>query len=280
MSWFPIPHSLFSENTRFKRLSFAEKGRYFHLCYLASKAIPRGLIREDDEDVAYELSMDVADWRTFKAKLRVRGLIDFQPNGITLVAWSADTSVSVDSGLDRRGKGAYPLHVLPPTLEGAAMVLELESAQYERSRAVVPHPQPPSGFIDKTKWLMAYNGHRPENWRSCRVVAPELERRIQILIAVCGSEDEAISVLTLALQGIRIEDQGFYREVRWSLATLLDPAHLNQRVLDIAADAQEQGLNPDAIAASGLTEADLSLARYAQWKRNKMALKDKGKRDA
>ena len=127
---------------------------------------------------------------------------------------------------------------------------------------------------------MAYNGHRPENWRSCRVVAPELERRIQILIAVCGSEAEAISVLTLALQGIRIEDQGFYREVRWSLATLLDPAHLNQRVLDIAADAQEQGLNPDAIAASGLTEADLSLARYAQWKRNKMALKDKGKRDA
>ena len=280
MSWFPIPHSLFSENTRFKRLSFAEKGRYFHLCYLASKSIPRGLIREDDEDVAYELSMDVADWRTFKAKLRVRGLIDFQPNGITLVAWSVDASVSVDSGLDRRGKGAHPLHVLPPTLEGAAMVLELESAQYERSRAVVPHPQSPSGFIDKTKWLMAYNGHRPENWRSCRVVAPELERRIQILIAVCGSEAEAISVLTLALQGIWIEDQGFYRQVRWSLATLLDPAHLNQRVLDIAADAQEQGLNPDAIAASGLTEADLSLARYAQWKRKKMALKDKWKRDA
>ena len=278
MSWFPIPHSLFSENTRFKRLSFAEKGRYFHLCYLASKAIPRGLIREDDEDVAYELSMDVADWRTFKAKLRVRGLIDFQPNGITLVAWSAETSV--DAGLDRRGKGAYPLHLLPPTLEGETTVLELESVQYERSRAVVPHPQPPSGFIDKTKWLMAYNGHRPENWRSCRVVAPELERRIQILITVCGSEAEAISVLTLALQGIRIEDQGFYRQVRWSLATLLDPAHLNQRVLDIAADAQEQGLNPDAIAASGLTEADLSLARYAQWKRNKMALKDKGKRDA
>ena len=101
MKWFRIHHSLFSENTKFKRLSFSEKGRYFQLYYLASKSSTRGLVLDDDDDIAYELDMEVEDWQTLKSKFRAKGFIEHDTTGgFWISAWE-DEQYESDSSTER-----------------------------------------------------------------------------------------------------------------------------------------------------------------------------------
>jgi len=101
MKWFRIHHSLFDDNTYFKRLTDSERYKYLHLYFLASKAKERnGNLLLDDEGIAYELRCQEEDWLTLKAKLKVKGFIDIFPWGISICAWSEDQYAS-DSSTER-----------------------------------------------------------------------------------------------------------------------------------------------------------------------------------
>jgi hypothetical protein len=101
MKWFRIHHSLFDDNTYFKRFSDAERYRYIHLYFLASKSKERnGKIRLDDESIAYELRCNEEDWLIFKAKLKAKGFIDIFSEGISICSWASDQYVS-DTSTER-----------------------------------------------------------------------------------------------------------------------------------------------------------------------------------
>jgi hypothetical protein len=101
MKWFRIHHSLFDDNTYFKRFSDAERYRYIHLYFLASKSKERnGKIKLDDESIAYELRCNEEDWLIFKAKLKAKGFIDIFSEGISICSWASDQYVS-DTSTER-----------------------------------------------------------------------------------------------------------------------------------------------------------------------------------
>jgi hypothetical protein len=55
---------------------------------LASESEERGTIFDlDDEDLAFELEMNLEDWKTLKAKFRVKGLIEFDLSTLTICNW-------------------------------------------------------------------------------------------------------------------------------------------------------------------------------------------------
>jgi hypothetical protein len=101
MKWFRIHHSLFDDNTYFKRLTDIERYRYLHLYFLASKTKERtGELILDDEGIAFELRCEEEDWMILKAKFKAKGLIDFIPFGVSICSWSEDQYTS-DSSTER-----------------------------------------------------------------------------------------------------------------------------------------------------------------------------------
>jgi hypothetical protein len=95
-----VHHSVFT-NTKFKRLPVAERYCYLHLYYLASLSLERGIINDlDDEEIAFELDLETEDWLTLKAKLKVKGFIDFSRKAIIISKWNEEQYDS-DSSTER-----------------------------------------------------------------------------------------------------------------------------------------------------------------------------------
>lgn len=100
MKWFRVHHAVFT-NTKFKRLSTPERYYYLHLYYLASINSERGAISDlDDEEIAFELDLETEDWLTLKAKLRVKGFIEFGRKTLIITNWSKEQYAS-DSSTER-----------------------------------------------------------------------------------------------------------------------------------------------------------------------------------
>ena len=87
MTWFKF-HSEFRNDPKIKRLPVAERYAFIVLLCLASEAETRGAITGlDDDDIAFELEMQVEDWKTLKAKFKVKGFIDFSQDEILIRNW-------------------------------------------------------------------------------------------------------------------------------------------------------------------------------------------------
>lgn len=87
MTWFKL-HSEFRNDPKIKRLPVAERYAFIILLCLASESETRGVIAGlDDDDIAFELEMQPEDWRTLKAKFKVKGFIDFSQDEILIRNW-------------------------------------------------------------------------------------------------------------------------------------------------------------------------------------------------
>jgi hypothetical protein len=87
MTWFKL-HSEFRNDPKVKRLPIAERYAFIVLLCLASECETRGVISGlDDDDIAFELEMQAEDWKTLKAKFRVKGFIDFTQSEILIRNW-------------------------------------------------------------------------------------------------------------------------------------------------------------------------------------------------
>jgi hypothetical protein len=77
MTWFKL-HSDFRNDPKIKRLPIAERYAFIILLCLASESETRGIITGlDDDDIAFELEMQVEDWKTLRSKFKIKGFIDF-----------------------------------------------------------------------------------------------------------------------------------------------------------------------------------------------------------
>jgi hypothetical protein len=87
MTWFKF-HSEFRNDPKIKRLPITERYAFIVLLCLASESETRGIITGlDDDDIAFELEMQVEDWKTLKAKFRVKGFLDFTQEEILIRNW-------------------------------------------------------------------------------------------------------------------------------------------------------------------------------------------------
>ena len=87
MTWFKL-HSDFRNDPKIKRLPIAERYAFIILLCLANESETRGIITGlDDDDIAFELEMQVEDWKTLKAKFRVKGFLDFTQEEILIRNW-------------------------------------------------------------------------------------------------------------------------------------------------------------------------------------------------
>jgi hypothetical protein len=87
MTWFKL-HSEFRNDPKVKRLPIAERYAFIILLCLASESATRGVITGlDDDDIAFELEMQSEDWKTLKAKFKVKGFIDFSQEEILIRNW-------------------------------------------------------------------------------------------------------------------------------------------------------------------------------------------------
>lgn len=87
MTWFKL-HSEFRNDPKIKRLPIAERYAFIILLCVANESETRGVISGlDDDDIAFELEMQVEDWKTLKAKFKVKGFIDFTQDEILIRNW-------------------------------------------------------------------------------------------------------------------------------------------------------------------------------------------------
>jgi len=87
MTWFKL-HSDFRNDPKIKRLPIAERYAFIILLCLANESETRGTITGlDDDDIAFELEMQVEDWKTLRSKFKVKGFIDFTQEQILIRNW-------------------------------------------------------------------------------------------------------------------------------------------------------------------------------------------------
>lgn len=97
MKWFRF-YSDFRSDPKMKRMPAQHRYAFIVLLCLASESKERGKINGlDDDDLAYELEMETEDWLTLKAKFRVKGLIDFSGDEISILDWNERQFVSDSS---------------------------------------------------------------------------------------------------------------------------------------------------------------------------------------
>jgi hypothetical protein len=87
MTWFKLQSGI-RNDPKLKRIPIHQRYAYIVLMCLASESEERGTIIDlEDEDLAFELEMSVEDWKTLKAKFRVKGLIEFDQSTLTICDW-------------------------------------------------------------------------------------------------------------------------------------------------------------------------------------------------
>ena len=87
MIWFKL-YSEFRNDPKVKRLPITERYAFIILLCLASECDTRGIISGlDDDDIAFELEMQVEDWKTLKAKFKAKGFIDFTQSEVLIRNW-------------------------------------------------------------------------------------------------------------------------------------------------------------------------------------------------
>jgi len=85
--WFKLQSGI-RNDPKLKRMPIHQRYAYIVLMCLASESEERGTIFDlDDEDLAFELEMNLEDWKTLKAKFRVKGLIEFEMSTLTICNW-------------------------------------------------------------------------------------------------------------------------------------------------------------------------------------------------
>jgi hypothetical protein len=87
MKWFRF-YAEFRSDPKMRRMPVAHRYAFIILLCLSSESEVRGTISGiDDDDLAFELEMSTEDWQTLKAKFRVKGLIEFDSETITICNW-------------------------------------------------------------------------------------------------------------------------------------------------------------------------------------------------
>lgn len=85
--WFKLQSGI-RNDPKLKRMPIHQRYAYIVLLCLASESEERGTIIDfDDEDLAFELEMNLEDWKTLKAKFRVKGLVEFEMSTLTICHW-------------------------------------------------------------------------------------------------------------------------------------------------------------------------------------------------
>lgn len=85
--WFKLQSGI-RNDPKLKRMPIHQRYAYIVLMCLASESEERGTIFDlDDEDLAFELEINLEDWKTLKAKFRVKGLIEFDQSTLTICNW-------------------------------------------------------------------------------------------------------------------------------------------------------------------------------------------------
>ena len=88
MQWFRFYHE-FRHDTKMRRMPIPHRYAFVVLLCLASESSTRGIITGlDDEDIAFELEMEVEDWQTLKGVFAEDELIATGADGrISIVGW-------------------------------------------------------------------------------------------------------------------------------------------------------------------------------------------------
>lgn len=145
MPWFRF-YSEFRSDTKLKRMPVHHRYAFVILLCLASEDRNRGSITGlDDEDVAFELEMELEDWQTLKAKFRVKGFIEIIDGGIKIASWESrqydspsahPAEVAKRVRKHRAKKRQNPIHKSNPSLTSVTSETSLKRACNESETEV------------------------------------------------------------------------------------------------------------------------------------------------
>lgn len=117
ISWFKLDHNIIND-LRLRRFSSEEKWVWLTLLCLASQSDDRGTITADSEDIADLCDYEQQDLKYLLDKFRVKGLIDYSPEGIKITDWDkkqrCKPSDTPEATRERKRKQRARSRDLPP----------------------------------------------------------------------------------------------------------------------------------------------------------------------
>ena len=137
-----------------------------------------------------------------------------------------------------------------------------------RNSCLAPAPKPkpvkPKEDFDEQAWIDAYNTYKPSSWPECRGLNSRPRKDgVRAAIAACTDEQQAIEAFAIALSWIRVggDKTKFWREECSNpcFEVLLRPTKLH--FLGLSEQGMSANVNPEAIAASGMDDSMLAMAK-------------------
>ncbi len=100
MKWFRLYDEI-QYDPKLRRMPIPHRYAFIVLLCIANRSKVRGaIINLDDDDLAFELEMELEDWLTLKAKFRAKGLIEPIEGGIKISNWD-ERQFASDSSAER-----------------------------------------------------------------------------------------------------------------------------------------------------------------------------------
>lgn len=226
MKWFKLHHDL-PDDIKLRRFSPQEKWAWVVLLCLASKSKDRGIIQADNDDIAdYCEFNSTQDWLYYRDKLIQKGMLEFNGDGNLLIChWEdrqyekpSDRPSAIKERVDRhrakkKAEVETPCNALQPQCNATDTDTEIRSETDPKikgsdrnivdSSANAPAITPSIDSASKSGWQRLqeiYNQHKPALWAELQVVNDKRRKVLVQLIKDCGGVDNAIAVLTSALQ--------------------------------------------------------------------------------
>jgi hypothetical protein len=120
----------------------------------------------------------------------------------------------------------------------------------------------PAIAVDVPAWVMSHNQNKPDGWAGCRGITPKGMEAVRAVIAFYGNDQAlALESHALALQEVRINPRlRFWRDKSGDFMTAIYATKIDGRIAAWAESARAKGLNPYAVAASGMNESQIQQA--------------------
>lgn len=90
MKWFRL-YDDFRHDPKMKRMPIHHRYAFVVLLCLANESSTRGVVTGlDDEDLAFELEMNLEEWQALKAEFEAKGLVSVAGESIKICDWTYD----------------------------------------------------------------------------------------------------------------------------------------------------------------------------------------------
>lgn len=133
------------------------------------------------------------------------------------------------------------------------------------SAAARPTKKRDAIVVDVVAWVTSHNQHKPDGWAGCRKLSPQDVEAVKAVIEFYDYDQAlALESHALALQAVRTDPRlKWWRDKSGGFITAIYKTKIGERIGAWAEAARAKGLNPDAVAASGMSEQDIKLAEFA-----------------